>query len=264
MTPHLVHAPVRSGELDEWIRNRALSQNGKTDMGFALHVLLSVTFGKSVLQPFRLFRPHGGEQGSLYAICAQEAGELRETAEMVAPPDCAAVFDLERMRSKLLPRKFREGQRLGFDLRARPVRRLDRPTRLKGAPYRLPAGSEADAFDVAEMLEAEENGRRARERRNGWPERRRPEAERREAAYREWLQYRLKDCARVESCRLAHYRWEYSVRRSRRGPEGPDAVLQGTAEVTEPDRFAEMVRRGVGRHRAFGFGLLLLRPADGR
>jgi CRISPR system Cascade subunit CasE len=31
-------------------------------------------------------------------------------------------------------------------------------------------------------------------------------------------------------------------------------------EVTEPETFAVGLARGIGRHRAFGFGMLLLRP----
>jgi CRISPR system Cascade subunit CasE len=42
--------------------------------------------------------------------------------------------------------------------------------------------------------------------------------------------------------------------------EGPDAVLEGVLEVVDGEAFAALLRRGVGRHRAFGFGMLLLRP----
>jgi CRISPR system Cascade subunit CasE len=42
---------------------------------------------------------------------------------------------------------------------------------------------------------------------------------------------------------------------------GPDAVLAGHLRVLDTSAFAELVARGVGRHRSFGFGLLQLRPA---
>ena len=42
--------------------------------------------------------------------------------------------------------------------------------------------------------------------------------------------------------------------------EGPDAVAVGTVTVTDPDRFAAALARGIGRHRSFGFGMLLLTP----
>jgi len=44
---------------------------------------------------------------------------------------------------------------------------------------------------------------------------------------------------------------------------GPDVVLAGQLRVTDPQAFAQLLAKGVGRHRAFGFGLLLLRPTRG-
>jgi CRISPR system Cascade subunit CasE len=41
---------------------------------------------------------------------------------------------------------------------------------------------------------------------------------------------------------------------------GPDAVVTGTLVVRDPARFAEALARGIGRFRAFGFGMLLLSP----
>jgi CRISPR system Cascade subunit CasE len=38
-------------------------------------------------------------------------------------------------------------------------------------------------------------------------------------------------------------------------------VFNGVLEVTEPGTFASSLARGIGRHRAFGFGMLLLRQA---
>jgi CRISPR system Cascade subunit CasE len=44
---------------------------------------------------------------------------------------------------------------------------------------------------------------------------------------------------------------------------GPDATFEGRLQIGDPQAFAELVARGVGRYRAFGFGMLLLRPAVG-
>jgi CRISPR system Cascade subunit CasE len=40
----------------------------------------------------------------------------------------------------------------------------------------------------------------------------------------------------------------------------PDVTFTGTLTVTDPTAFSALLARGVGRHRAFGFGMLLLRP----
>jgi CRISPR system Cascade subunit CasE len=52
-----------------------------------------------------------------------------------------------------------------------------------------------------------------------------------------------------------------TVRPSRRPPERPNAVLEGTLRVVDAEAFRALLARGVGRHRAFGFGMLLVRPA---
>jgi CRISPR system Cascade subunit CasE len=52
-------------------------------------------------------------------------------------------------------------------------------------------------------------------------------------------------------------------RRARPGLRKPDVTFRGMLEVVEPGAFEALLRRGVGRHRAFGFGMLLLRPHRG-
>ncbi len=42
---------------------------------------------------------------------------------------------------------------------------------------------------------------------------------------------------------------------------GPDVSFTGVLTVADPDRFATLLAHGVGRHAAFGFGMLLLKPA---
>jgi CRISPR system Cascade subunit CasE len=42
---------------------------------------------------------------------------------------------------------------------------------------------------------------------------------------------------------------------------GPDATFTGLLAVGNPEAFAGLLARGIGRHRAFGFGMLLLRSA---
>ncbi|MCY4060014.1 MAG: type I-E CRISPR-associated protein Cas6/Cse3/CasE [Gammaproteobacteria bacterium] len=38
--------------------------------------------------------------------------------------------------------------------------------------------------------------------------------------------------------------------------------MHGVLVVRESDAFAQLVRRGVGRHRAYGYGMMLLRPPE--
>ena len=36
--------------------------------------------------------------------------------------------------------------------------------------------------------------------------------------------------------------------------------MRGNLIVSDPAAFAQLLTRGIGRHRAYGFGMLLLRP----
>ena len=59
-------------------------------------------------------------------------------------------------------------------------------------------------------------------------------------------------------------RTQASASQARKGQtiDGPDATLTGRLRVTDPTAFAHLLARGVGRHRAFGFGMLLLQRAS--
>ena len=89
----------------------------------------------------------------------------------------------------------------------------------------------------------------------------------REQTYREWLGQRLGGAggARLIEGRLLGFKRERMVRRTT-GPdrrssnlERPDALIEGVLEVIESNAFSTLLKGGIGRHRAFGYGMLLLR-----
>ena len=88
----------------------------------------------------------------------------------------------------------------------------------------------------------------------------------REQVYRDWLQGQIERrggaSLDLDSTRLVSYQRTRAYRKShRRHTEGPDAVLQGVLTVTEPSAFTALLAHGIGRHRSYGYGMLLLRPA---
>ena len=232
-----------------WVRRRGGASD--FDEGRALHHLVDEVFGPGALRPFRLLVPPRCGSGSLYAYSALDAQSLTEAARFHALPDHLQVLSPDQVQTKSMPEDWRAGQKLGFDARVRPVRRLlsDLESR-EGLVARK--GSEIDAFLVeAHRRHPAECGGMASEDRT------------REEVYLDWLTERLAPAAILErgASRLARFH-RVRVARGKRGPEGPDATIHGTLTVAEPDSFVALLARGVGRHRAYGYGMLLLRPPN--
>ena len=253
---NLICVPVATRHLARWAAERGLGwiQRRNSTVGFdegrALHHLASEVFGPNALGPFRLLVPPRRTTGNLYAYSMLDAAALRETAAVQAWPDHLEVLRLDRLASKFMPDAWRTGQRLGFDLQTRPVRRLR--TDLETSSGRISKGKEIDAY----LLEAL---RRHPAARDGMIRRHRT----REAVYLDWLAERLESGAQLNSdasC-LARFR-RVRVARGSGSSEGPDATFHGTLTVTEPASFSRLLARGVGRHRAYGYGMLLLRPPN--
>lgn len=239
---HLLELPLSLRALHHWAGTRRLGRG--VDEGLALHHLLGETFGPAALQPFRLLVAPRAQVGTLYAYAAQDAEALRAAAAPLVTPASVAVIALDRLRS--LPRPaaaWRAGQRIGFDLMVRPVVRLASALQGQddsGTAVAFRKGAEVDAF-LATVL--------------------RGDPTQREAVYLDWLAARLAPAAVLDltASRLARFQ-RVRVQRDGRRVEGPEAVIHGTLTVTDPGAFAALLARGVGRHRSYGYGMLLLRP----
>lgn len=245
MMLHLVHIPLRPSALAQWAADRGWVGMRGFDEGRALHHLLSETFGPAVSQPFRLLVTPRQDSAALYIYSASDDAALRAMAREIAPPDHLAVLSLEAIRSKPLP-DFPAGRSLGFDLLVRPVRRLRRPL------GRFGAGAELDAF-LAHVL---------RQHPDAPPE---VQEAARETIYLDWLAERLAPAADLDPqrTRLVAFR-RRRVSRGSRESEGPEATFHGTLTVADPARFVDLLARGVGRHRAYGYGMMLLRAPHRR
>jgi CRISPR system Cascade subunit CasE len=234
---HLVCLPIRLETLRKWAAARGFG----LDEGCALHHLLAESFGKGVLQPFRLMIAPGARDGSLYAYARAQSETLKQTAAECALPDALQVYDLAALAAKTMPESWKPGRRLAFDLRARPVKRLLKPA---GG---FSKGAEIDAF-LAESLRAAPQAPPPDQRLD------------RETVYRQWLQDRLGEAARLEQATLVRCERRAALRGGQRR-DGPDVVWHGELSVLDGEKFTERLASGVGRHAAYGYGMLLLRPA---
>lgn len=239
MSLYIVEIPLSLSALNRWAGQRNIGR-GLFDEGLALHHLLGEVFGPAVLQPFRLLVAPRARNGTLHAYSDNPAEDLRTTAAPSLGPSENEVLPLSAMRSLERPETtWKEGMRLGFDIKVRPVVRL--ASAIEGKDGQFPKGSEMDAF-LAETL-------------------RKDRARPREDVYLDWLSARLAPTAELErtSSRLHLFRRVRSLRGGR-SIEGPEAVFHGTLTVRDPKGFAQLLARGVGRHRSYGYGMLLLRP----
>lgn len=250
---HLVSLPVDLRQM----RRCAADRGCMVDEGRALHHLLSETFGKGALQPFRMMVAPRGRRATIYAYTDSSEEHLKEQSD-TATPELGTIFDLPRLAAKEMPRTWRTGRRLAFDLRVRPVRRLMKPlegtsrevrrAQLKGRSQPpFSKGKEVDAYLVARLRAFPQGAGEG-------------EGPSREDVYFDWLKERLGGAAELDrGCtRLVGFE---RTRIERQGQsEGPDATFHGEFTVKDGAALNERLRRGVGRHAAYGYGMLLLRP----
>ena len=241
---YLLHTQPDPHRLAAWAsRHRLL--DGQGDLGYALHALLHAAFGEHAPRPFRYL---DAEQG-LLAYTRLSAAELAQCAAL-AEPDVAAALGFGQtlqhagMSARPFPTQWAAGHVLGFEVRVRPIIREGK------------TGRERDAFLVA----VEKSGG--------------SEIDRSEV-YVQWLRELLvrQGGAELVDASVTRYKQLGVTRKTQKGGtddarhsrlvNGPDAVLTGQLRVSDPQAFVQLLSRGVGRHRAFGFGLLLLRSARG-
>ena len=250
----LIRVPVAVNGLARWAGERGWIRRRHRDVGFdegyALHHLVDEVFGPGVLRPFRLLVAPRGTTGNLYGYCENAGADLQDASRTHALPEHLRVLKIDRLEGKVMPTAWKAGQRIGFDLRVRPVRRLKINLETGKEPFR--AGVELDAFLVEALRRHPDD-----------PEGMLENARAREEVYRDWLAERLAPVAELDRNATCLARFQRSrISRGGAGPEGPDATLHGVLKVNEPSRFSELLARGVGRHRAYGYGMLLLRPAS--
>jgi CRISPR system Cascade subunit CasE len=242
------------------------------DDGYLLHAGLAQLFSKDSAPanvPFLSFaaddtNPRAqADPDRVYLLAYSPVGEAALNAEM-GPSRGAMVHTCA---TRPVP-TMAEGTRARFRARVCPVVRTkrvgERPLRVNNKGRTV--SREVDAW-LAERLatwqdepprdEAFPFDRRGRE----WLDR--------ERVYTAWLERELGrhqggalEAARMESFeREALHRGD-SPKVERSGSmQRPNVVLEGTLRVTHPEGFRAMLARGIGRHRAFGFGMLLLRSA---
>ncbi|WP_248322884.1 type I-E CRISPR-associated protein Cas6/Cse3/CasE [Caballeronia sp. Sq4a] len=247
---NLIHCQPDPQKFGLWASRHGVLPSGG-DLGYALHAALHAVFGPLAPKPFYYRDARAG----LIAYSPHSPQALREASALCAAPELADALGLDAgprsagLNIRAFPTQWQPGRVLGFEVRVRPTRRRERADEKRVR--------ERDAFLVACSQRPEDDDLR------------------REAVYAEWLneQFRSTGAARVVEARMTRFQLTPVLRRTQvvsgdhtprqsRSIDGPDAVFTGHLRVEESDAFARLLARGVGRHRAFGFGMLVLKPAS--
>lgn len=224
------------------------------DFGYAAHAWLAAALGDLAPKPFRLFERRNGLH--LLGYAQHGVRELCDHAHTFAEPVATEVCRWASVAGKSMPDIWTNGRQLGFEIRACPVSRKER---------------ERDVF-----LSALD---RAKASRATPPSR--------EKVYVDWLVQRMRAATESDGdfvdvsgeghepiveflpsqISIVGFRRVKVLRRDRgrdhsnkRGIERPDVIFLGELFIRNSKEFSELLKRGVGRHRAFGFGMLLLKP----
>ncbi|SEL97688.1 CRISPR system Cascade subunit CasE [Sphingomonas palmae] len=268
MTLHLLRIGIDRHALQRFAVERRLDDD---DAGYALHAALAARFGAAAPRPFRFLPDH--PRGAHLLGYVADAAALGDAAALPpADEGIAAIFPGDHQLQPM-PDAWREGARYAFEVRVRPVVRFGKQARAARSERGgwQPRAGEIDAFVAAcERAVATDRGA------GGAPD---SDSESlniggvsREAVYADWLAARLNGAATIEHAALRDFRRARTRRNTHAGKsntggqprtravEGPDAVMAGTLAVADAAAFAALLAGGVGRHAAFGFGMLLLAP----
>ncbi|UZG43996.1 type I-E CRISPR-associated protein Cas6/Cse3/CasE [Caldimonas thermodepolymerans] len=226
---HLIRIPVSPPQLLRFAREHGIVQ-ADDDLGYTLHAWLTALFGELAPKPFRyLDRRH-----EVLGYANTPASQLLERAQAFASPQAWTALDPSGVLGKPMPTSWRTGQRLHLEVLTCPVAR-------KG-------DEEKDLYLRALDRTGEQTPTRTE-------------------VYRDWFAEQCKDAVELEEVTvLGMSARTRMVRRARNGPnrlrivERPQALFAANAIVRDGDRFAGLLARGIGRHRAFGYGMVLLSP----
>lgn len=231
MSLHMIELRPDAVRLMEFLRGQGLLHDAQ--LGYGIHAWLKAAFGELAPKPWRLLWDQKRPARILgYAACDDE--ELKKRLLEFAEPLTAAVCSAEAIASKKMP-VFASERRLGFELLACPVGR------------KAGGGKEKDLFllKLDQRIEAH-----------------------RDTVYCQWARERLERGGGVQvlSISVAGFRLVRQLRqtqenhRQRRPITRPEALLKGELRVVDSEGFARLLASGIGRHRAFGYGMILLKP----
>mgnify|MGYP001627059124 CR=1 FL=1 len=226
---HLVRIPLNPPRLLRFAFEHGITQEDE-NLGYTLHAWFTALFGELAPKPFRYFE----RRSEVLAYATADAATLLARARAVASPQAWEALVPDGVASKPMPEVWQAGQRLRLEVLTCPVSR-------KG-------DVEKDLY----LWTLDRLGEAAP-----------PRAE----VYRAWFTAQWADAVRFDQLELLGMNARSRLlRRARDGAsrlrvvERPQALFGANVVICDAERFSALLARGIGRHRAFGFGMVLLAP----
>ena len=225
---HLMQAHIHLPSLNAWMGERGLE-----DTGHALHCLLTETLGAVAPSHFRLMTRHHSDNATLYGYCRHDADELRRQHQAFASPAQDRAMPATAIQTKVMPTEWPDATDIAFELRCRPLRQHHT--------------KELDAYR--------------------WLKEKQPDSDvSRVDAYVGWLeeQFERRGTAVMKHASIEQYQESQTwTSPDHATPFLPETVMRGVITITDGKNFTKTLATGLGRHRAYGFGMLLIKPAIG-
>ncbi len=211
------------------------------ELGYEIHAWLGAAFAEMAPKPWRLLMDkHRPPRILAYAPHAANTFQQR-MIEFAEPSVFQVCPEPQLMISSRMIPEWEKERKLGFQTLVCPVGRKAR------------SGIEKDLF----LIHADNQDDTHKLNR--------------ETIYCEWAKQRFNNYSVVvDSIRLAGFRL-VKQRRQTQTSQGkrlfhlivrPQALLEGEITIKDPQKFTLLLRHGIGRHRSFGFGMILLRPTS--
>lgn len=227
---HLLRIPVQPPKLLQFATQHGVVQEDET-MGYVLHAWLTALFGEKAPKPFRYFE----RRNEVLAYSSHHAALMLEHAQAFASPQAWNALDVDNFMSKPMPAVWSAGQKLRMEVLTCPVSRQ--------------GSTEKDVY------------LRALDRHGDL-------APTRTQVYHDWFTAQTKDALQFEYLEVQGMKTRGRLLRRARSNgnrlmtiERPQILFSAAAIIGDTERFSALLARGMGRHRAFGFGMILLAPS---
>jgi len=193
-----------------------------TDVDYRVHAVLEAAFQGRGPRPYQVLRVDS-QRVTIVGYSRHSADALKDCLDL-ADPEVFRVFIPDSLVGKPMP-KLPAGKRVRYEVRVQPTSR--------SANWKA---RDVDAYLVAQSQGTQDD---------------------RPTVYLKWFKDRIRGAqlqtAQVTSCDLTF--------RQKQNLILPEANLDGTLMVTDPEEFAAFVAKGIGRSKGLGFGMMRLFPA---